>query len=163
MSESQQLFALARRLVDRADGKGMLIALAESCTGGMVASAITAVPGASAVFERGFVTYSNEAKAEMLGVPPRLIEQCGAVSEAVARSMAEGALSRSHADIALSVTGIAGPGGGTSEKPVGLVWFALAAQTAGTRIERRVFPAGDRGFVRLKAAETALRLLLHGL
>jgi nicotinamide-nucleotide amidase len=115
------------------------------------------------VLDRGFVTYSNEAKAEMLGVPLALIAQHGAVSGPVARAMATGALQRSRADIAVSITGVAGPSGGTTRKPVGLVWFGLAVKGGALRLERRVFADADRNLVRLRAAETALGLVLNGL
>lgn len=137
-----------------------MIATAESCTGGLIAAALTDVPGSSAVFDRAFVAYSNEAKMEMLGVPEALIARHGAVSAEVARAMACGALAHSRADIAVSVTGVAGPDGGTTEKPVGLVWFGLKTANAPTRVERRVFAQGGRDFVRSKATETALRFLL---
>ncbi len=164
MRHSALIWSLAQAIVDKAGADGLMIAAAESCTGGLVAGAITDVPGASAVLERGFVTYSNEAKTELLGVPPAAISRCGAVSAPVARAMAAGALARSHADIAVSITGIAGPGGGNAEKPVGLVWFGLAARDEKqARVERRVFPSGARDFVRARASETALRLLLQGL
>jgi nicotinamide-nucleotide amidase len=137
------------------------IATAESCTGGLVAAALTEVPGSSEIVERGFVTYSNEAKEEMLAVSPALIRAFGAVSEPVARAMAEGAMARSHADMAVSITGIAGPGGGSLEKPVGLVHFGLARQGRATRTTHRVF-GGDRAMVRALAVEFALELLLQG-
>lgn len=137
-----------------------MVASAESCTGGMIAAALTDVPGSSAVVERGFVTYTNEAKQEMLGVPKSIIEKHGAVSAQVARAMASGAVKNSRADIAVSVTGIAGPTGGTPRKPVGLVWFGLADEHGVARVERRVFANGSRSFVRAKATETALHLLL---
>ncbi len=140
-----------------------MAATAESCTGGMIAAALTDVPGSSAVLDRGFVTYSNEAKTEMLAVPAALVAWAGAVSPEVARAMAQGAVLNSRADIAVSVTGVAGPGGGSAEKPVGLVWFGLARADGFTRVERRVFPQGSRSFVRERATETALRLLLSGL
>jgi len=114
------------RLLERLRGARLRLALAESCTGGMVAAALTDIAGSSDVVERGFVTYSNEAKAELLGVPMKLIREQGAVSERVAVAMAEGALARSHADLAVAVTGIAGPGGATADKPVGLVHLACA-------------------------------------
>ena len=139
-----------------------MIATAESCTGGMIAAAITDVPGSSAVLDRGFVTYSNEAKTEMIGVSPSIIAARGAVSAGVARAMAHGALTRSNADIAVAVTGIAGPTGGSDTKPVGLVWFGLAT-TESVRVERRVFAHGSRDFVRAKATETALHLILTGI
>ena len=163
MTQPHRIWELAQRIVDKAGAEGVMIAAAESCTGGMVAAAITDVPGASAVLDRGFVTYSNEAKAEMLGVPPALIAQHGAVSGPVARAMAAGALSRSRADIAVSITGVAGPSGGTALKPVGLVWFGLAVRGAPVRIERRVFADADRNLVRLRATETALGLVLSSL
>lgn len=129
----------------------------------MIAAALTDVPGSSAVVDRAFVTYSNEAKREMLGVPEALIARHGAVSAQIARAMAVGALRRSRADITVSVTGIAGPSGGNLEKPVGLVWFGLKTANAPTRVERRVFAQGGRDFVRSKATETALRLILRAL
>ncbi|MBV5258649.1 CinA family protein [Synechococcus moorigangaii CMS01] len=149
----------AQRLVELAAERGVRLATAESCTGGLVAASITEVAGSSAVLERGFVTYSNAAKAESLAVPVALIAQHGAVSEQVARAMAEGALFNSHADIAVSITGIAGPGGGSGEKPVGLVWFGLARRGEATRSERHVFAHLDRHGVREAAALEALRLL----
>jgi nicotinamide-nucleotide amidase len=124
----------------------------------MIAAALTAIAGASDVVDRGFVTYSNAAKTEMLGVAPDLIAAAGAVSEAVARSMAEGALARSAADLAVAVTGIAGPDGGSAEKPVGLVWLGLARRGGRTATLRQVFP-GDRAAVRRATVAKALRLL----
>ena len=139
--------------------RGWRVATAESCTGGLVAGLLTDVAGSSAVLERGFVTYSNEAKTELLGVPAELIALEGAVSEPVARAMAEGALARSHVHIAVSITGIAGPGGQTATKPVGLVHFGLAQTGAPTRhLERRYGDLG-RGAVRARAVEDALALL----
>ena len=149
---------LAQKLVERCAGAGLVVATAESCTGGLVSAAITDVAGASAVFDRGFSTYSNEAKCEMLGVPPALIDAHGAVSEAVAVAMAQGALAHSRADIAVGVTGIAGPGGGTAEKPVGLVFIAIAARGGGGHCEELHF-SGNRANVRLAAAEEALQML----
>lgn len=140
-----------------------MIASAESCTGGMITAALTDVPGSSAVVDRGFVTYTNEAKTEMLAVPAPLIAWCGAVSAEVAGAMAQGAVLNSRADLAVSVTGVAGPSGGTAEKPVGLVWFGLADADGLIRTERRVFAQGSRSFVRAKATETALHLLLTAL
>lgn len=163
MTQPHRIWALAQQIVDKAGAEGLLLAAAESCTGGMVAAAITDIPGSSAVLDRGFVTYSNEAKSEMLGVRPETIARFGAVSQQVAREMANGALARSRADIAVAVTGIAGPTGGTEKKPVGLVWFALATAGGVFRAERRVFAAGDRSFVRMRAAETALALILRGM
>lgn len=153
------LAALAARVLQTNESLGLRVATAESCTGGMVAAALTAIAGSSSVVDRGFVTYSNEAKAEMLGVPAALIAAHGAVSREVALAMAEGALAHSHADRSVAITGIAGPGGGTPDKPVGLVHFAAAAKGHATRHEQRVFP-GDRDEVRLQAARLALELLL---
>lgn len=163
MTQPHRIWDLAQRIVDKAGAEGLTIATAESCTGGMIASAITDVPGASAVLDRGFVTYSNEAKTEMLGVAPALIVRHGAVSGPVARAMAVGALRNSRADIAVSVTGVAGPSGGSARKPVGLVWFGLAVKGGAIRVERRVFADADRNLVRLRATETALALVLNGL
>ena len=153
------LLARAEALVRAYAAAGRKIATAESCTGGLVAGLLTAVPGSSAVVERGFVTYSNEAKAEAIGVPMDLIVAHGAVSEPVARAMAEGALRASRADVAVSVTGIAGPGGGSDAKPVGLVHFGLAAKDAPTRhLERRFGDLGRAEIRQLSVAE-ALALL----
>jgi nicotinamide-nucleotide amidase len=134
------------------------LATAESCTGGLVAAAVTGVPGASKVLERGWVTYSNRAKAEELGVSAGILERHGAVSAETAAAMAEGARLNAGADAALAVTGIAGPDGGSPEKPVGTVWFAVATP-ARTRTDRRVFP-GDRAAVRAAAVRHGLALLL---
>jgi nicotinamide-nucleotide amidase len=128
----ETLRELVGELLAACQQRKLMLTTAESCTGGMVAAALTAVAGSSAVYERGFVTYSNEAKTEILGVAPSLLEKHGAVSEPVARAMAEGAIAHSRADIAISVTGIAGPGGGTAEKPVGLVHFATARRDGAT-------------------------------
>lgn len=140
--------------------RGLALAMAESCTGGLVTAALTAVPGSSDVVERSFVTYSNRAKTEMLGVPDSLLAAHGAVSEPVARAMAEGALARSAAGLAGAVTGIAGPGGGSEAKPVGLVHMAVARQGIPTRHRREIFP-GDRDAVRRHAALTVLEMLLE--
>lgn len=149
----------AHELVALAAARGVSMATAESCTGGLVAASITEIAGSSAVLERGFVTYSNAAKAESLAVPVAVIAQHGAVSEEAARAMAEGALFNSHAAIAVSITGIAGPGGGSEDKPVGLVWFGLARHGGVTLTERHVFAGLDRHGVRESAALEALRLL----
>ncbi len=137
---------------------GLMVATAESCTGGLVAAALTAVAGSSDVVDRGFVTYSNRAKTEMLGVPPALLAAHGAVSEPVARAMAEGALAHSAAQLAVAITGIAGPGGGGPGKPVGLVHFACARAGLPTRSRCEIF-AGDRDAVRRQAAAVALAML----
>ena len=159
MNANDELTARAARVLFHLDELGIKAATAESCTGGMVAAALTAIAGSSSVVDRGFVTYSNEAKTEMLGVPAELIVQHGAVSEAVARAMAEGALAHSHAQIAVAITGIAGPGGGSADKPVGLVHFACATAGQPTRHQAVIFP-GDRAAVRQAAAMTALDMLL---
>ena len=136
------------------------LATAESCTGGMVAAAITGIAGSSDVFDRGFVTYSNAAKTEMLGVPPTLVEAYGAVSEIVAKIMAQGALLHSQAQIAIAITGIAGPGGGTAQKPVGLVHFACATANRLHHIERR-FGDLDRENIRQAAVNQALAMIVQ--
>jgi nicotinamide-nucleotide amidase len=133
------------------------LATAESCTGGMIAAACTDLAGSSAWFERGFVTYSNEAKTDMLGVDANLIAQHGAVSEVVVRAMAQGALAHSHAQVALAVTGVAGPSGGSADKPVGTVWFAWITPT-GITSEVQHFP-GDRAAVRAATVRHALKRL----
>jgi nicotinamide-nucleotide amidase len=152
------ILAQAAAVLAACRAAGLRIATAESCTGGLIAASLTAIAGSSDVVERGFVTYSNEAKTELLGVPAALIAAEGAVSEKVAHRMAEGALAHSRADLAVSVTGIAGPGGGSEAKPVGLVWFGLARRGAGTQTLRRVFD-GDRTAVRRDAVAQALALL----
>jgi nicotinamide-nucleotide amidase len=139
--------------------RGLKLSTAESCTGGLVAALLTSVPGSSNVVDRGFVTYSNEAKTQMLGVPKALIETHGAVSAEVARAMAEGAQQRSISDLAISITGIAGPGGGSTEKPVGLVHFACARlEWATLSLERRYGDIG-REEIRLAAVADALALV----
>jgi len=153
------LVAQATLVLDAYAARGLKLATAESCTGGLVAAALTAVAGSSAVVERGFVTYSNEAKTEMLGVPPDIIAAHGAVSEEVARRMAEGALAHSRAHATVAITGIAGPGGGSDAKPVGTVHFASAAKGQRTIHHCEIFP-GDRDAVRLGAALKALAMLL---
>lgn len=152
------LIERAAALLKRYEANGLRIVTAESCTGGLVAALLTEVPGSSAVVERSFVTYSNEAKTEMLGVAADLITRSGAVSEPVARAMAEGALRCSRADVALAITGIAGPGGATATKPVGLVYFATARQGSTHALERRYGDLG-RSTVRERAVEDALNLL----
>lgn len=158
---------LARRLLAVARDRGLMIATAESCTGGLVSGALTAIPGSSDVFDRGFVTYSYPAKTEMLGVPPEMLAAHGAVSEEVARAMAAGALRASRAGLAVAVTGVAGPGG-SEAKPEGLVWFAtaVAAGPGNASIlhaEHRAFGALGRDAVRTRSVETALALALRAL
>ena len=155
------LISKAGAVLDRARAKGFRIATAESCTGGLIAASLTEIAGSSDVFERGFVTYSNEAKTELLGVSPSLIAEQGAVSEQVARAMAEGALGHSRADMAVAVTGIAGPGGGSAEKPVGLVYVAVCG-FGRTRCRKARF-AGSRRRVRDQTVDMALIMLLEHL
>ena len=148
----------ARDLLAACRAAGLTLATAESCTGGMIAAALTEIAGSSDVFERGFVTYSNEAKVELLDVPAETIARLGAVSGPVAEAMAAGAVARSRADLAVSATGIAGPGGATPDKPVGLVFLGLCRRGAAPRHERHLF-AGDRQSVRRASLEAALDLL----
>lgn len=147
----------ATNLIEHFTRKRLTLATAESCTGGLVAASITAVPGASSVFTHGFVTYANAAKTQMLDVPEAMLAMHGAVSEPVARRMAEGARARAGVDYAVSTTGIAGPDGGTAEKPVGTVWFGLAGPD-GTQTYHKLFH-GDREAVRVQAVMFALTLL----
>jgi nicotinamide-nucleotide amidase len=151
--------ALCERLATTLQARGWLLATAESCTGGMIAAACTDLSGSSNWFERGFVTYSNEAKTELLGVGADLIAQHGAVSEVVARAMAFGAIRHSRARVSVAVTGVAGPTGGSPEKPVGTVWFGFQVDGQLTSETRR-FP-GDRAAVRAATVEHALRRLLE--
>ncbi len=157
---NDDLIIAASAVLDAARAAGMKIATAESCTGGLIAASLTEIPGSSDVFERGFVTYSNEAKTEMLGVPAGLIAAPGAVSEPTARAMAKGALAHSRADIAVAVTGIAGPDGGSPEKPVGLVFIGAAGKGNPTVVERHIFP-GDRAEIRRATAMRALEIMLR--
>ena len=150
---------LARAVVEAAIRRGVMLATVESCTGGLVAGALTAIAGSSAAVDRGFVTYSNAAKTELVGVPTALIVAHGAVSEPVARAMAEGAVARSNARLAVSITGIAGPGGGSDEKPVGLVHFGIADADGADHAEHRFGDLGREG-VRLASVRVALGLLL---
>ena len=155
---SDTLLAKAEDLLAACRAKGILLATAESCTGGLIAATLTAIAGASDVVDRGFVTYSNAAKHELIGVPMALIEANGAVSEPVARAMAEGALARSRATIAVSVTGVTGPGGGSAEKPVGTVCFGLSQKGQPVISERHVLP-GDRAAIRAAAVEHAVAMI----
>jgi nicotinamide-nucleotide amidase len=147
----------AGALLDRFAAANLKLATAESCTGGLIAAGVTELAGASHVFERGFVTYSNAAKTELLGVSEQMIASHGAVSAEVAGAMAQGALEGSHADIAIAVTGVAGPGGGSTEKPVGLVFVAGVRRGAAAQVERHVFP-GDREEIRIATVRAALAL-----
>jgi nicotinamide-nucleotide amidase len=150
----------ASQLLELCRQRGLTIATAESCTGGLIIGALTEIAGSSDVVDRGFITYSNEAKTELVDVPFALIAEHGAVSEPVAAAMAEGAMANSPADLTLAVTGIAGPGGGTPEKPVGLVWFGCRRRTGatGTVTEHVIFD-GDRSAIRLATVRHALAML----
>jgi len=154
------LQALSESVLSACREARLKLATAESCTGCLVAAALTDVAGSSTVIERGFVTYSNEAKMELLGVPAAMIVAHGAVTAQVATAMAQGALSRAPVDLAVSITGIAGPGGATPGKPVGLVYFGIARKGGTARVERHTFH-GDRAAVRWAATERALELLLE--
>lgn len=156
----QDIEASAAAVIQAAIKANVMVATAESCTGGLVSGVLTAVAGSSAVLDRGFVTYSNEAKGEMLGVSDDLLAQFGAVSEPVARAMALGAVERSRASVSVSITGVAGPGGGSADKPVGLVHFAAVGPRGGVvHVERRFGDIGREG-VRLESVRVALGLLL---
>jgi nicotinamide-nucleotide amidase len=161
----KDLYETAERVVAANRAVGRRIAVAESCTGGLVSAALTAIPGSSDIFEVGFITYSNEAKMRTLKVASNIIETFGAVSIATAWAMAQGALERSSADIAVSITGIAGPDGGTDQKPVGTVVFAQARRDANPEdviADTRLFENTGRGPIRIQAALVALELLMPG-
>lgn len=158
MSEDDEL-AAARRVLDACRARGLTVATAESCTGGRVAGALTDIPGSSDVFDRGFVTYSNDAKSTMLGVSAAALNAHGAVSRAAAEAMAQGALARSLADLAVAITGIAGPGGATPDKPVGLVHFAAMARDGRLIHRERRFGDIGRAAVRRRSVEVALEML----
>ena len=153
------LYDAARTLLAAYGQRGLRIVTAESCTGGLIAGLLTEVPGSSSAVERGYVTYSNVAKSDALGVPEEMLERVGAVSAEVAHAMAEGALKHSRAHVAVSVTGIAGPDGGSEEKPVGLVYFGLAARDRDTRTLECRFGNPGRQEVRLASVRTAIKLL----
>jgi nicotinamide-nucleotide amidase len=157
-----KVLALSEAVVKAAAEKGLQIATAESCTGGLISACLTEVSGASAVFDRGFISYSYDSKTASLDVPQETIIGYGAVSSEVARGMAEGALRHSKADIAVSATGIAGPGGGTPEKPVGLVWLGIARKSGRVYTIKNNF-SGNRAQVRLQTVERALQALLQEL
>ena len=161
-SPQQRITALARQLGEGCRLRGRVLALAESCTAGGVCEAITRIPGSSAWLDRGFVTYSNEAKVDLLGVRADTLATFGAVSAETAREMVLGALRASRADTAAAVTGIAGPDGGSAEKPVGLVWFAWCLRGGTARVEERRFQ-GDRDTIRRLSVETTLQGLLESL
>ena len=153
------LLALAQVVLADAREAKLRIATAESCTGGLIGGLLTEIPGSSDVFDRGFIVYSNRAKSDLLGVPGDLIADAGSVSEAVARAMAEGAVENSNAHVAVAVTGVAGPGGGTKLKPVGLVHIAAARERRSILHEAHRFGDIGRGEIRIKAVEAALLLL----
>ncbi|WP_367714770.1 CinA family protein [Nitratireductor sp. GISD-1A_MAKvit] len=153
----------ARAVLSACEAHGIMLATAESCTGGMIAAALTDIAGSSSVVDRGFVTYSNEAKMEMLGVSPETLAAHGAVSQETALEMAAGALARSRAGVAVAVTGIAGPDGGSADKPVGLVWFGLALKGRAPLAQSHVFAGRDRAGVRAATVEAALDMVLSAL
>jgi nicotinamide-nucleotide amidase len=159
MTDLTPLLPAARDLLALCKRRGLTIATAESCTGGLVAAVLTEIPGCSAAMERGFVTYSNEAKISLLGVPATLIERVGAVSEEVARAMAAGALANSPADLAVAITGIAGPDGGSEDKPIGLVHFAAARRDGEVVHAEKRFGDIGRAEVRLASAQQAIAML----
>ena len=156
---SLEIQTLARLVIDDARERSLRLVTAESCTGGLVAAAICAVPGASDVFERGFVAYTNRAKQEQLGVSGDMIADLGAVSEPIARMMAEGALEHSHAHVAIAITGVAGPGGGTPLKPVGTVHFATARANQSVHHRMEMFDLDERWDIQIASVQTALELL----
>ncbi len=163
MTDLAALTPAAEALIALCRKQGVRIATAESCTGGLVAGILTEIPGSSDVFDRGFITYSNPSKVDLLGVSPDLLAPGGpgAVSEAVARAMAEGAIANSQADVAVAITGVAGPSGGTAEKPVGLVHLAVAVRDGETQHRFRRFGDLGRSAVRLAAVGEALAMLNH--
>ena len=152
--------ALAAHVLDACRAAGLTVATAESCTGGLIAGALTDIAGSSDVFDRGFVSYSNAAKGAMLGVDPKVLERCGAVSRDVAIAMADGTLAHAPADLAVAVTGIAGPAGGSPDKPVGLVHLAARRRGGGPVHRERRYGAIGRQAIRAAAVDDALRLLL---
>lgn len=153
----------ASELLQRCRDRRLMIATAESCTGGLIAGLLTEIPGSSDVVDRGFVTYSNEAKTQMLGVDPALIAEHGAVSEQVARAMAQGARDRSRARLTIAVTGVAGPGGGTAAKPVGLIWFGATGPGDTVTSDQRLFKDKDRTAIRLDTVSVAIGILMDAL
>ncbi len=154
---------LPNRLLEACQAQNIMLATAESCTGGMIIAALTDIAGSSAVVDRGFITYSNEAKMDMLGVSAETLQAHGAVSQETALEMAAGALARSRASLTLAVTGVAGPGGGSPEKPVGLVWFGVAVNGKPVAAERMLFPDKGRDFIRHETVRHALDLGLKAL
>jgi nicotinamide-nucleotide amidase len=161
MTDLASLTKLAAELIAAAKSKSLKIATAESCTGGLIIGALTEIAGSSAVVDRGFVTYSNEAKTEMLGVPPDLIDRVGAVSAEVAMAMVEGAIAVSTADVAVAVTGVAGPGGGSPDKPVGLVHFAVMRRGQPARHAEHRFGDVGRSQIRVATVREALAMMMR--
>lgn len=156
---SIEIVTLARLVIDDARERSLRIVTAESCTGGLVAAALCAIPGASDVFERGFVAYTNRAKQEMLGVSGDLIADLGAVSEPIVRMMAEGALTYAHAHVSVAITGVAGPGGGTPMKPVGTVHFATSRSNQSVHHRMETFDLDTRAEIQMASVQTALEML----
>jgi len=156
---SLEIDTLARLVIDDARERSLRIVTAESCTGGLVAAALCAIPGASDVFERGFVAYTNRAKQELLGVSGDLIADLGAVSEPIARMMAEGAVENSHAHVSVAITGVAGPGGGTPMKPVGTVHFATARSNQSVQHRMEMFELETRWEIQMASVQMALEML----
>lgn len=161
MESETSIEELVQKLAAQLIEKGWMLATAESCTGGMIAAACTDLAGSSQWFDRGFVTYSNEAKTEMLGVPAELIEKHGAVSEEVVRAMAEGAIRHSRAQVSIAVTGIAGPGGGSAEKPVGTVWVGMSTSTSETKTRQLKLDEKTRSTIRHAVMRAGLQDVLR--
>ncbi|MTI45756.1 nicotinamide-nucleotide amidase [Roseibium hamelinense] len=163
LQQYEFLLARAETVIQACNSRGLMLATAESCTGGLITGLLTEISGSSSVVDRGFTTYSNEAKHEILNVPEPLLAEFGAVSAPVAKAMAEGALKNARADIAVAVTGIAGPGGGSAEKPVGTVHFGLAAKNGRAHHAHYVFSDLDRQGVRAATINTAFTMILKEL
>ncbi len=162
-AKAEGIGELANRFLQACAQRKILAATAESCTGGLIIAALTDIPGSSSMVDRGFITYSNDAKMEMIGVSAATLDAHGAVSLQTAQEMAAGALARSHAGIAMAVTGIAGPDGGSEEKPVGLVWFGLAVKGKAVITEKRIFDNRGRDFIRRETVRHALEMGLKAL
>ena len=160
MTSKNHIFLASSDLLSSCRERSLKVSIAESCTGGLICAALTDLPGSSSMFDRGFITYTNKSKTDMLGVPSYLFSQFGAVSEEVACSMAEGAILQSNADLAVSVTGIAGPDGGVKGKPVGLVFFSIAQKNSVTHTFKHIFD-GSRSNIRMSASIKAIEILLH--
>lgn len=156
---NDELLMLSEVLLDVCSGKALKIATVESCTGGLLAAYLTAISGSSTVFERGHVAYSNDSKTQTVGVEPAIIEQHGAISAVVAEAMARGSLEHAPVDLAAAITGVAGPGGGTALKPIGLVYIAVAAKDGSLEVRENHFP-GDRNAIRSASVQVALEMLM---